>query len=239
MPAINFGDGGAFPEIHVAQYPLDMGRKGAPSTSNALALRVNDEGKTSYEEIARRGHSDSRIVHSSFKDLIPLRQQANAGELDLQRPSHLEVQAVKEKTQEALNLLVTNQTASQNPKAVKGRAREEPTYVRYQPTAQMGEAQGKTRILKIQQRQVDPMAPALFKHKRIPRGPPSPPPPVLHSPPRKLTAEDQEMWRIPPAISKGGLDISLPGSFESAGAPAIEYRLLVEAKVAVFRPVAK
>jgi hypothetical protein len=44
---------------------------------------------------------------------------------------------------------------------------------------------------------------------------------------------------IPPAISKGGLDISLPGSFESAGAPAIEYRLLVEAKVGVFRPVAK
>lgn len=23
----DFGDGGAFPEIHVAQYPLDMGRK--------------------------------------------------------------------------------------------------------------------------------------------------------------------------------------------------------------------
>lgn len=24
----DFGDGGAYPEIHVAQYPLDMGRKG-------------------------------------------------------------------------------------------------------------------------------------------------------------------------------------------------------------------
>src|SRR5262245_38763450 len=44
--AEDYGDGGAFPEVHVAQYPLDMGRKGAPSTSNALAMRVDNEGKT-------------------------------------------------------------------------------------------------------------------------------------------------------------------------------------------------
>ena len=35
----------------------------------------------------------------------------------------------------------------------------------------------------------------------VPRGPPSPPPPILHSPPRKLTAEDQEAWKIPPPVS--------------------------------------
>jgi len=45
------------------------------------------------------------------------------------------------------------------------------------------------------------MEPPKHKAKKIPRGPPSPPPPVMHSPPRKLTAEDQEMWRIPPPIS--------------------------------------
>ncbi|KAI5281908.1 mRNA splicing protein, partial [Ascosphaera acerosa] len=35
----DFGDGGAFPEIPVAQYPLDMGKKsgGAATRSNALA----------------------------------------------------------------------------------------------------------------------------------------------------------------------------------------------------------
>jgi SNW domain-containing protein 1 len=66
----------------------------------------------------------------------------------------------------------------------------------------MGESHvNKTRILKIQKKQIDPMEPPKFKHKRIPRGPPSPPPPVLHSPPRKLTAEDQELWKIPPPIS--------------------------------------
>jgi hypothetical protein len=32
-------------------------------------------------------------------------------------------------------------------------------------------------------------------------GPPSPPVPVLHSPPRKVTAEEQANWVIPPCIS--------------------------------------
>ncbi|KAF2637256.1 hypothetical protein P280DRAFT_112942 [Massarina eburnea CBS 473.64] len=199
--AEDFGDGGAFPEVHVAQYPLDMGKKGTASSSNALVMKVDNEGKTKYDEIARRGHSDSRIVQASFKDLIPLRQRADAGELDLERPSQELVQATKERTQEALQALVSGQNAAQRPKLVKGRAKDEPTFVKYTPTAQMGEAQGKTRILKIQQRQMDPMEPPKHKHKRIPGGPPSPPPPVLHSPPRKLTAEDQENWRIPPPIS--------------------------------------
>jgi SNW domain-containing protein 1 len=199
--AEDFGDGGAFPEVHVAQYPLDMGKKGEPSKSNAMVRRVDGEGKTKYDEIAKRGHGDSRIVQASFKDLIPLRQQADAGQLDLARPSAEVVQATKEKTEQALMALVSGQTAAQRPKNVQGRKNDEPTFVRYTPTAQMGEAQGKTRIFKIQQRQIDPLEPPKFKHKRIPRGPPSPPPPVLHSPPRKLTAEDQEMWKIPPPIS--------------------------------------
>jgi len=218
--AEDFGDGGAFPEVHVAQYPLDMGKKGEPSKSNALVRRVDGEGKTKYDEIAKRGHSDSRIVQASFKDLIPLRQQADAGQLDLSRPSEEEVIATKEKTEQALMALVNGQTAAQRPKNVQGRKDDDATFVKYTPTAQMGEAQGKTRIFKIQQRQIDPLEPPKFKFKRIPRGPPSPPPPVrsstfelderhtltlyfqvLHSPPRKLTAEDQEMWKIPPPIS--------------------------------------
>jgi SNW domain-containing protein 1 len=199
--AEDFGDGGAFPEIPVAQYPLDMGKKGTPSTSNALVRRVDAEGKTKYDEIAKRGHSDSRIVQASFKDLIPLRQRADAGELDLARPSQEVVQATKEKTEKALMALVSGQTAAQKPKNVQGRKNDEPTFVRYTPTAQMGEAQGKTRIFKIQQRQIDPLEPPKFKFKRIPGKAPSPPAPVLHSPPRKLTAEDQEMWKIPPPIS--------------------------------------
>merc|ERR1711957_686358 len=48
---------------------------------------------------------------------------------------------------------------------------------------------------------VDPFMPPRFKHKKVPRGPPSPPPPVHHSPARKLTAKDQKDWKIPVCIS--------------------------------------
>ena len=198
----DFGDGGAFPEVPVAQHPLDMGRKGASSSSNALALQVDNEGKVKYDAIARRGHSEGRVIHASFKDLIPLRQRADVGEISLERPSEEEASEVKERTQRALQGLVEGTLAAQKPKNVKGTTRPEPTYVRYTPANQMGDSSKKQdRIMKIVQRQQDPMEPPKHKIKKIPRGPPSPPPPVMHSPPRKLTAEDQEAWRIPPPVS--------------------------------------
>ncbi|EMC93924.1 hypothetical protein BAUCODRAFT_214423 [Baudoinia panamericana UAMH 10762] len=198
----DFGDGGAFPEIPVAQYPLDMGRKGTPSTSNALAIQVDGEGKVKYDAIARRGHSDKRVVQASFKDLIPLRQRADAGDISLAKPSEEEVQASMERTQMALQSLVDGTLAAQKPKNIKGTTRPEPTFVRYTPANQMGDNTKKQdRIMKIVHRQQDPMEPPKHKIKKIPRGPPSPPPPVMHSPPRKLTAEDQEAWRIPPPVS--------------------------------------
>lgn len=201
--AEDFGDGGAFPEVHIAQYPLDMGRKtGASNASNALALTVDGDGKVKYDAIARQGHSETRIVQTSFKDLIPLRQRADAGEISLERPSQEEVAATTEKTKNALARLVSGAVAAQKPKNVNVGSRKEPTFVRYTPASQMGDNSKKQdRIMKIVERQKDPMEPPKFKVKKIPRGPPSPPPPILRSPPRKLTAQDQEDWRIPPPIS--------------------------------------
>ncbi|KAL9573821.1 hypothetical protein ACKAV7_002365 [Fusarium commune] len=178
----DFGDGGAFPEIPIAQYPLEMGKKGGNS-SNALAIQVDSEGKVKYDAIARQGHSENRIVHTSFKELIPLRQRADAGEIDLSRPDKESVEATTERTKNALAALVSGAVAAQKPKNMGDNSKKQ------------------DRIMKIVERQRDPMEPPKFKHKKIPRGPPSPPPPVMHSPPRKLTAEDQEMWRIPPPIS--------------------------------------
>jgi len=184
-----------------------MGRKGTSSKSNALAVQVDAEGKVKYDAIARRGHSDDRVVHASFKDLIPLRQRVDMGEVSLERPSEDEVKEQMEKTKNALANLVEGAVAAQKPKNVRGGKRAEPTFVRYTPANQMGDSSsgngsGKNdRIMKIVERQQDPMEPPKFKHKKIPRGPPSPPPPVMHSPPRKLTAEDQEAWKIPPPVS--------------------------------------
>ncbi|KAI4242902.1 MAG: hypothetical protein L6R40_003775 [Gallowayella cf. fulva] len=197
----DFGDGGAFPEVPVAQYPLGMGKTSATS-SNALAIQVDAQGKVKYDAIARQGHNDKRIVHTSFSSLIPLRQRADVGEISLERPSEEEIAEQTEKTKKALEALVSGAVAAQKPKNVKGIIRQDPTYVRYTPANQMGDTSRKNdRIMKIVQKQQDPMEPPKFKHKKIPRGPPSPPPPVMHSPPRKLTAEDQEAWKIPPTVS--------------------------------------
>lgn len=56
-------------------------------------------------------------------------------------------------------------------------------------------------ILRVQSVQLDPLEPPRFKHKRIPKGPGSPPPIMMRSPPRKLTVKDQLDWKIPPCIS--------------------------------------
>lgn len=200
--AEDYGDGGAFPEIPIAQYPLDVGRRSNPVSSKSLALQVDASGAVKYDAIARQGHDEKRIVHAQFKDLIPLRQRADIGEISLERPNEEEVRVQAEKTRQALEKLVSGAVAAQRPKVIKGTNRKEPTYVRYTPSDHMGNS-GKTneRIIKIVERQEDPMEPPKFKHKKIPRGPPSPPAPVMHSPPRKLTAADQEAWTIPPPIS--------------------------------------
>ncbi|KAJ8610151.1 hypothetical protein MRB53_038758 [Persea americana] len=179
-----------------------MGKATTASSSKALAIQVDESGKVKYDAIARRGHSDNRFIHTSFKELIPLRQRADAGEISLEKPSEEEAQAAKERTQKALQGLVDGALAAQKPKNIKGTSRPEPTYVRYTPSNQMGDTSKKQdRIMKIVQRQQDPVEPPKHKIKKVPRGPPSPPPPVMHSPPRKLTAEDQEAWRIPPPVS--------------------------------------
>ncbi|CAG8688636.1 2153_t:CDS:2, partial [Racocetra fulgida] len=199
----DFGDGGAFPEIHIAQYPLEMGRNKTGTSGGALPLQVDAEGNIRYDAIARQGHAESRIVHSQFKDLVPVNQRSDIEQITLDRPSEEEVKETTEKTREALEKIVQGKIKAAQPKNVKNDKPSEPTYIRYTP-GQQGEAynSGATqRIIRMVEMPVDPMEPPKFKHKKIPRGPPSPPAPVLHSPPRKVSAKEQQEWVIPPCIS--------------------------------------
>jgi SNW domain-containing protein 1 len=62
-------------------------------------------------------------------------------------------------------------------------------------------ANAKQRVIRMVEAQVDPMEPPSFKHKKVARGPPEAPVPVMHSPPRKVTVQDQQAWKIPPCVS--------------------------------------
>ncbi|ODQ63680.1 hypothetical protein NADFUDRAFT_62365 [Nadsonia fulvescens var. elongata DSM 6958] len=197
----DFGDGGAFPEIHIAQYPLKMGLKTSSVNrkSNALSLRVGKDGQAKYDDIARLGHSKERVIQSTYTDMIPLRQRVNVGELSLERPSEDVVKETKDRTASAIADILNNKLNAGKPKTKTNR--DEPTYIRYTPSSIMGEAANSQKIIKIVDLPADPLAPFKFKATKVPGRPPSPPPPILRSPPRKLTAQDQEDWYIPPAVS--------------------------------------
>lgn len=73
-----------------------------------------------------------------------------------------------------------------------------PDYIRYVP-AQDG---AQPKIIQMVEVQKDPFEPPRFKiNQKVPRAPPSPPVPVMHSPPRKITAEEHKQWKIPPCVS--------------------------------------
>lgn len=90
----DFGDGGAFPEIHVAQYPQDMGRKNKAQSTAVVPLSTDSEGKVRYDALITQGKRENKIVHSTYKDLIP----AQFKEEDLQRPGPDEEKETTEKT---------------------------------------------------------------------------------------------------------------------------------------------
>ncbi len=49
----------------------------------------------------------------------------------------------------------------------------------------------KERVARIDTVQIDPLMPPMHKHRKLPKGPGSPPPQILRSPSRKPTKKDQ------------------------------------------------
>ncbi|GAA5955881.1 hypothetical protein JCM3765_000027 [Sporobolomyces pararoseus] len=196
----DFGDGGSYPECHKAQYPLEMGRKYKSSSSgNTLALQVDRDGKVKYDAIAQQGHRKGVNVQSSFKDLVPLANRTDLSKdlLEMVRPSEEQVQQTADRTKLALEKLVQGKIKAAQPKNVPN-SQGETSFMRYTP--QQG-GMNQQKIIKMTEIVEDPLEPPKFKGKKIPRGPPSPPPPVLRSPPRKVSAQEQKDWMIPPCVS--------------------------------------
>ena len=112
------------------------------------------------------------------------------------RPSDEEIAATQARTKAALEKITTGKIKAGQSSAI-AKTGGNSQYIRYTPAG----SEGKQRIIKMTEVQEDPLEPPRFKGKKIPRGPPTPPPPVLQSPPRKATAQDQKDWMIPPCIS--------------------------------------
>lgn len=113
---------------------------------------------------------------------------------DLTRPSKEQEDALTQRLQAQISSLLEGKTST-----VKTggdiKPAGETSFVRFTST------EGTQRIIHMHEAPLDPLEPVRFKHRRVPRGPMDDAVPIQRSPPRKLTAKDQEMWKIPPCIS--------------------------------------
>ncbi|KAF2303977.1 hypothetical protein GH714_025822 [Hevea brasiliensis] len=200
----DFGDGGAFPEIHIAQYPLDMGRnKSAKPGSKILPLTVDAHGNVAYDAIVKQNENAKKIVYSQHKDLIP-KMLRNDEDRDADEDEDLqkEIEETTHETKAALEKIVNVRLSAAQPKNVPKQSSES-KYIKYKPSQQSAafNSGAKERIIRMVEMPVDPLEPPKFKHKRVPKASGSPPVPVMHSPPRPVTVKDQQDWKIPPCIS--------------------------------------
>ncbi|KAF5748550.1 SNW/SKI-interacting protein [Tripterygium wilfordii] len=197
----DFGDGGAFPEIHIALYPLDMGRdKSSRLASKILPVTVDAHGNVAYDAIVKQNENAKKIVHSQHKDLIPkiLRnEEEDEDDEELQ-----EIEETTQETKTALEKIVNVRLSAAQPKNVAKQSSDS-KYIKYKPSQQSAafNSGAKERIIGMMEMPVDPLEPPKFKHKRVPKASGSPPVPVMHSPPRPVTVKDQQDWKIPPCIS--------------------------------------
>lgn len=203
----DFNDGGAYPEIHIAQYPRNMGKPGSVS-SNAITLKMDASGSADYSLIATQGHAADRHVQTSYDSLIPLRERIDAGTVSLEKPGEEAEQSTTLATQAAFDkrLAANDKSGTKN--------KSDPQYIRYTANSMMGTEGGESqKIIKMVDLPQDPLEPPKFKHTKVPGRPASPPAPILRSPPRKLTAQDQKDWAIPSTVSnwknQKGFTISL------------------------------
>jgi len=209
----DFDDGGAFPEIHVAQYPRHMGnphfktKKGATNTSRAIVnVEVDKNGEISYDAIVKGGTNSDKTVYSRYEHL----KGGEAKAEDVALPSASDEAETANRTQLALQKLLEAKTALNKPSgsaivnANTSKGIEEKTqFIKYTPRPDApgyNPAAGQ-RVIQMVPAQVDPMMPPKHMHKKAPRGPAEDPVPVLHAPPQKLTKEEREKWNIPACIS--------------------------------------
>ncbi|CAB4318751.1 unnamed protein product [Prunus armeniaca] len=196
-----FGDGGAFPEIHIAQYPLGMGRdKLSKPGTNILPVTVNARGNFRYDAIVKQNENSKKLVYSQHKDLVPKILKNEDEEMD--DANEKEIEETTAETKAALEKIVNARLSTAQPKNIAKQSTGS-KIIKYTPSQKAAafNSGAKARIIRMAEMPVDPLEPPKFKHKRVPRPSGSPPVPVMHSPPRPVTVKDLKDWKIPPCIS--------------------------------------
>ncbi len=127
--AEDFGDGGAFPEIHIAQYPLNMGKQGTRSSA-IVCVDVDDKGQIRYDAIVKQGNNKEKLIQTSLGDIKEKKADADLVSL----PTEDEELETAERTKRALEQILEGKIKQAKPSTVLAQPEvEEPTYIRYTP----------------------------------------------------------------------------------------------------------
>lgn len=140
-------------------------------------------------------------VKASFSDLIPAGPGAAVERCEVEANAD----QVAKSTSQALTRIVNAKVANvdQTQLALE-KAQSKPTSSFIKVSGSTDTVTGKTsqdRVIRIAEKAVDPLEPAKFKFRAVPKPPGSPPVPVLHSPTHKATDEEKAAWDIPASVS--------------------------------------
>jgi len=124
----DFMDGGAYPEIHVLQYPLNMGRPGH-KTQALIPVQVNEKGTIKTDMLVKQGSNKNRIVQTSLADM----KEKQVSKDDVALPTEDEEAATAERTRLALQAITEGKIKAAKPTTVNTNVAAEPTYIRYTP----------------------------------------------------------------------------------------------------------
>eukprot|EP00210_Caulerpa_lentillifera_P000987 g951.t1 len=170
--------------------------------AKTLAVTIDADGDVNYDEVVKQGQNRDKTVYSRHSDIVPKVDELNKLESRIVDSDDEEVKETARATWESLQRVVDKKIQVANPKTV-GPLPGPAQFIKYTPSQKghqfnSGCAQ---RIVKLQEMPQDPLDPPKFPHTRVPKGPGEPPVPILHSPPRKVTYQDQQDWKIPPCVS--------------------------------------
>jgi len=173
-------------------------------------------GIENSSDIEPLGLTQSKLIISGImttKDIVPVLPNDRsslstvalmAQRLDAAVPAEDEQRANLERTKLALETKAASAVAKTQLQKAQDSLSRTAEYYRYNvdPNAAGAIPGMSQRLIRIMERPADPLEPPKFKNQRAPReAPTEEPPPIMHSPQRKLTIEDQEAWKIPPCVS--------------------------------------
>jgi len=193
----DFMDGGAYPECHYAQFPLDLGRNCGIQNGGRRVSQIDDNQNSHFIQTLQMLHTNNNNNNNGADNVVGGKETIVGGVLAYDEEV---VEKHSKKTMDALEEL----SSSQHNSASKSE------FIRFSSgngaivgslSGLKGNGAGGERIVRMSEMQRDPLEPSKFRQKKLPYRPPSPPVPVLQSAPEKLTKDEVDQWKIPPCIS--------------------------------------